>query len=111
MFVIPRVRNSDNPRPSPGDAGLRLEAALPGPGARLRPSQSRGRSVQLRAAGGNGPTAPSAVKLLMENLWRESQVLPSKLECERNLLEGDDRNEVKQLFPDPRARCVSHCDK
>lgn len=55
--------------------------------------------------------APSAVKLLMENLWRESQVLPFKLECERNLLEGDDRNEVKQLFPDPRARCVSYCDK
>lgn len=55
--------------------------------------------------------APSAVKLLMENLWRESQVLPSKLECERNLLEGDDRSEVKQLFPDPRARCVSYCDK
>lgn len=42
--------------------------------------------------------APSAVKLLMENFWRESRVLPSKLECERNLLEGDDRNEVKQLF-------------
>lgn len=55
--------------------------------------------------------APSAVKLLMENLWRESRVLPSKLECERNLLEGDDRNEVKQLLPDPRTRCVSHCDK
>ncbi|VFV18253.1 Hypothetical predicted protein [Lynx pardinus] len=52
--------------------------------------------------------APSAVKLLMENLWRESQVLPSKLECERNLLEGDDRNEVKQLFPDPRARVGFH---
>jgi hypothetical protein len=55
--------------------------------------------------------APSAVNLLMENLWRKSRVLRSKLECERNLLEGDDRNEVKQLFPDPCARCVSHCDK
>ncbi|MXQ88721.1 hypothetical protein E5288_WYG003333 [Bos mutus] len=52
--------------------------------------------------------APSAVKLLMENFWRESRVLPSKLECERNLLEGDDRNEVKQLFPDPRASPFSN---
>lgn len=46
-----------------------------------------------------------------ELLEKKSQVLPSKLECERNLLEGDDRNEVKQLFPDPCARCVSHCDE
>ena len=44
--------------------------------------------------------APSAVNLLMENLWRKTRYHRDKLECERKLLEGDERNEVKQMVAD-----------